>query len=80
MELGKLKDKSNMAIYYKNMDVDISEEVLLYDFSAIVAAVGGSMGLFLGFSCYSLVLEFYTYCSERLTNCKKRRDSAIRIS
>ena len=27
-------------------------EIDLYDFNAIVASVGGSLGLFLGFSCY----------------------------
>jgi hypothetical protein len=31
-------------------DVTIVEEVLLFDFTAIVAAVGGSLGLFIGFS------------------------------
>jgi FtsH-binding integral membrane protein len=31
-------------------DVTMLEEVLIYDFTAIVAAVGGSLGLFIGFS------------------------------
>ena len=29
-------------------------EKYLYDFSAIISAVGGSMGLFLGFSFYAM--------------------------
>ena len=33
------------------MNVETEEQILIYDFSAIVAAVGGSLGLFLGFSC-----------------------------
>jgi len=35
-------------------DVTIIEEVLLFDFAAIVAAVGGSLGLFIGFSFLDL--------------------------
>ena len=33
------------------MNVETEEQILIYDFSAIVAGVGGSLGLFLGFSC-----------------------------
>ena len=37
-------------ITFVTTDVTIIEEVLLFDFTAIVAAVGGSLGLFIGFS------------------------------
>ncbi len=37
-----------------SMQVEHREEVLLYDFNNIVSALGGSLGLFLGFSCLSL--------------------------
>ena len=37
---------------YKSFTIFHYKETLLYDFNAIVAAVGGSLGLFLGFSCY----------------------------
>ncbi len=37
------------------------EEVLLLDFNAIVSAVGGSLGLFLGFSC----LDFSSFLVTR---------------
>ena len=83
MDLGPLKDKSNIAVYYKNMEIDITEEVLLFDFSAIVAAVGGSMGLFLGFSCYSLALDFCTVLQRRIKCCngmhgtKKNHQSSV---
>ena len=39
---------------YFSTDVTIIEEVLLFDFTAIVAAVGGSLGLFIGFSFLDL--------------------------
>jgi hypothetical protein len=39
------------------MEVTTTQEVLLYDFNAIVSAIGGSLGLFLGFSCHQLALQ-----------------------
>ncbi|TRY63904.1 hypothetical protein TCAL_14322 [Tigriopus californicus] len=36
--------------YFKEVEEEIKEEYRLFDFGAILAAVGGSMGLFLGFS------------------------------
>ena len=42
-------------------DIDVFTEILLYDFTAIVAAVGGSLGLFLGFSCLDTFLIFINW-------------------
>ena len=52
MQLKTLVNMSNIAIYYENIDTLVTEEVLLYDLNSIVSAVGGSLGLFLGFSCF----------------------------
>ena len=41
-----------VEIFYQSFTEDIYKEVEIYDFNAIVASVGGSLGLFLGFSCY----------------------------
>ncbi len=30
------------------------EEIVLYDLNGLVSAIGGSLGLFLGFSCYEV--------------------------
>lgn len=38
-------------ILYNKAAYELEEEIFLYDVSRIIAAVGGSMGLFLGFSC-----------------------------
>ena len=35
-------------------DVTVVEEVLLFDFASILAAVGGALGLFIGFSFLDL--------------------------
>ena len=52
MQLKTLVNRSNIAIYYEDTDTLVTEEVLLYDLNSIVSAVGGSLGLFLGFSCF----------------------------
>ena len=41
---------TSLWITLATTDVTIIEEVFLFDFAAIVAAVGGSLGLFIGFS------------------------------
>ena len=41
-------------MYYDETEVQVKEEFLIYDLNAIVAAIGGSLGLFLGFSCYEM--------------------------
>jgi hypothetical protein len=33
----------------------VYEEYLLYDLNAILSAIGGSLGLFLGISCFHIV-------------------------
>lgn len=43
-------NQSWIYIYYKAIETIEQEEYVLFDFWAILAAVGGSMGLFLGFS------------------------------
>ena len=42
---------STIAMYYGKTEVRVNEEFLIYDFNTIVATIGGSLGLFLGFSC-----------------------------
>ena len=56
MQLKPLVNRSNIAINYGNTNTHVTREILLYDFNAILSAVGGSLGLFLGFSCYQATL------------------------
>ncbi len=44
---------AELYIYMSGI-VETSEEYLLFDANAIVASVGGSLGLFLGVSCINL--------------------------
>ena len=43
---------------YQSFAETLYRETEVYDFDALVASVGGSLGLFLGFSCYE--------CAKRL--------------
>jgi hypothetical protein len=46
--------KTAVWIYFSSTTVMIQEEYLLYDMGTVVAAVGGNLGLFIGFSCLNL--------------------------
>jgi Amiloride-sensitive sodium channel len=46
--------KTAVWIYFSTTTVMIQEEYLLYDMGTVVAAVGGNLGLFIGFSCLNL--------------------------
>ena len=50
IEDSKTERATAFWLLYPTIDVSVIEETLLFDFTAIVAAVGGSLGLFVGFS------------------------------
>lgn len=43
--------------YYSEGSIKIQEEYRLMDLGAIISATGGSLGLFLGFSCYGMAWD-----------------------
>ena len=45
-------DKQNITLFlkYQSMTMDVSEEYLVYDFPNFIGTLGGSLGLFIGFS------------------------------
>lgn len=47
--------------YFPYMSYSLHEEVLLYDSNQILAGVGGSLGLFLGFSCRGFLVDLVDY-------------------
>lgn len=47
---GRPQGLTRLFVYYYSVEEEYNQEYVLFDFNAIVAAVGGSMGLFLGFS------------------------------
>ena len=48
-----------LYIEYSNIDVDILTQVPLVDFNAFTSAVGGGLGLFLGFSLIDTITYLY---------------------
>ena len=50
-----------IGITYKTMDVEIHNEVLIQDIYAFVGTVGGSLGLFIGFSYTGFVGQLLDY-------------------
>ncbi len=61
------KSGANLVFLYfpESLSV-IKEQIPIYDQEAIVASVGGGLGLFLGFSCLRLLLELTEKTTERL--------------
>ncbi len=47
-----------LYLYFGTLDVEERIDNLDYDFESFLAAVGGNLGLFLGFSCLSVLLTF----------------------
>ena len=48
-------------MYYQTTDVTVWEEYRLFDLNAILSALGGSLGLFVGFSCLDMGRGFANY-------------------
>ncbi len=57
-----------MELYFRDHYVETSREVILYDGNTIVAAVGGSLGLFLGFSCLEFVTCLFDWVARKTHN------------
>ena len=50
-------DTHKVAINYDSVDVTVAEEVLLTTLPDFISAVGGNLGLFIGFSCLPVLLR-----------------------
>ena len=53
-------------LHFPNMMVIDHEQYVIYDFVSIVSAVGGGLGLFLGFSCFSIASRLSKVMKTRL--------------
>jgi len=64
-------DYATFYLRYSTFVVEESREVLLYDLNSIVSAVGGSLGLFLGFSCFGTAVDLLTWLSNKISKRRK---------
>ena len=64
--------ENNSLLYtYVSPKVKIEEEYTLMGTTAIISAAGGSLGLFLGFSCYGAIWNIFEMV-ETVFNWRKR--------
>ena len=70
--------------YYSSMNVREKVETYLFDFDAVVVAIGGNLGLFLGFSLKSIIetiAEFiYGIWSKYYSRKSKENDHVVKVN
>jgi len=69
-----IKDESGqqgimLSLKYENLATEEQVETLIYDATNFLAQAGGNLGLFLGFSCLSLLIKIINFV-EKLLNFK----------
>ena len=60
IKADQIKDEQWLIIFYDSTDVIHYQQIPIRNFWGFVSAAGGSLGLFLGFSCYSVL----SYCND----------------
>jgi len=50
-----------VAVSYRSMLVEKRVETIVYDLESVMTSIGGNLGLFLGFSCFSTALEILKF-------------------
>ena len=63
-ETGRPSNSSWVFVYFNEINVDQRREFVLYDFNSMIANVGGSLGLFLGFSFLDFVCMVINLAAE----------------
>ncbi len=53
-------------IAYQSTNIEVEKEVLLMDSTALISTIGGSLGLFLGYSIFSLAMGCLDPIQEKL--------------
>jgi hypothetical protein len=76
LRMTEVKEKNKFDLYmlYQSDEIEMYEEYLIYDFPGIVSSLGGSLGLFLGFSFFQCGDYFMTKVS---TLWKKTRHARL---
>ncbi len=75
-----LTEEAEAYVYYGGiLEADEDEEVMLYDFNNILAAIGGSLGLFLGVSVFSIIVSVMDKCSTIIERKMKKSSKKLSI-
>ena len=69
--VNEMADRRILTIAVEGEEITVHEEYVVYDFNGIVGTVGGSLGLFVGFSYFiRLVVENFNSAMDFLTYSK----------
>jgi hypothetical protein len=56
-----VKLTTGVAVSYRSLLVEERVETIVYDLESLMTSIGGNLGLFLGFSCFSTSLEILKF-------------------
>ena len=76
------EDGLKMYPYYDSSAVEKQSEVLVYDIPKFLSAIGGTLGLYLGFSCLSILwsaLKAYQKCGKRKVSDMSANSKTVNI-
>ena len=65
--LEEIKQHQLVNLFYKKKEVLEIEDIPILSFWGFVSSCGGSLGLFLGFSCYGTISSLIDNTKERMT-------------
>ena len=66
------ENRNTLWAQFNHPYVTIEEEYILFDTVAIISATGGSLGLFLGLSCYSVIWTGFEWLETAFFQFKER--------
>ena len=61
LSVEDLKDEHHVYIFYDSTNVIYYQQIPILSFWGFLSSAGGSLGLFLGFSCYSSLSAIVEY-------------------
>ena len=65
---NKSKDHFTLYSFYPTFDVEEKIETLEYDLANLLVSAGGNLGLFLGFSCFSVMLSVINWLQAKFAS------------
>ena len=74
------KNTTTLWVEYASPKIRVEEEYTIMGLNAIISATGGSLGLFLGLSCYGVAWKILekveTVCNSLLPSLRKKKARA----
>ena len=77
----EFSEDNNKVTFYLQMgspkNVSVDEEYLIYDFVAMIGAIGGTLGLFIGFSFFDSCGFIISYLEQGFEKLSRKRDKKV---